>query len=136
MDLFHMQRYQSDDDDANTVNESEIKEQLKTRLKKRKIEVNDDKIEVNDKIPDENEPKKKKKKTKKKKSAQNVDFTILGDVAQDGRKVVKVQRVLPSWLANPEVISADYAKDQKSVDDFDVIDQDIKDMLKSQVIYK
>ena len=129
MDLFHMRRYQSDDEVENDEesNEKAILEKLKAKSKKRKLDdvkaedksakveedkENDEAQEVDTSV---DKPAKKKKKNKKKKKSAGdkaaegfADFTPLGVDLNQGKN--KVKRVLPEWLTKPEVIDTDFDK--------------------------
>ena len=146
MDLFHMRRYTGDnEDDAGVAeapevikqkaSEAEILAELKNRIerkrKKKQEEQSDEKPteapEVVKKPKTEGEEseekagKKKRKKRKKKPDANDDDsdpsatgFTVLGEDLD--KKKAKVRRVLPDWLANPDIVSVDYSEDQLPVE--------------------
>ena len=74
--------------------------------------------------------KKKRKKSKKKKNnvGDNIEgFTILGDPTD--QKVKKVTRVLPLWLAQPNILSVDLLSDKLAVGDMPGLDKVLVDKL-------
>ena len=84
------------------------------------------------------EKKKSKKKNKRKREASppvteqevgKVAFTSLGH--QDRKDHAKVRRVLPKWLANPNIVSMDLADQQMAVGDMTLLDSSILDTLKA-----
>ena len=84
------------------------------------------------------EKKKSKKKNKRKREASppvteqevgKVAFTSLGN--QDRKDHAKVRRVLPKWLANPNIVSMDLADQQMAVADMTLLDSSILDTLKA-----
>ncbi len=137
MDLFHLQRYWSDDEEkADPSNqEKEILASLKGKAKKRKISETGPKPEAEDggqdteKAESESPKKKKKKKKKSKKNNADVakDFEVLGENVQLKKKQIK--RILPEWLTNPDVISVDVNENQLAVSDMKGLDDDIKNVL-------
>lgn len=150
MDLFQVQRYWSDDDDENAVpRESEHDPQhvlstLNAKLaKKRKVEEEEAEIQVDeDAVVEEEEDKslvektKKKKKTKAKKANQEEsrpdDFMVLGDKSITRKK--KIKRILPAWLANPDIVTVDFKEDQLAVEDLKGLDHELVACLKSNGI--
>ena len=104
--LFEMQRFDpSAEDDTKKVEKIDHSKKLKL---KRKIpsdapgQKEDDGVSKSETEP----PKKKKKKNKKKIDPTKIEgFTILGDPTDKSTK--KVNRVLPYWLANPDIVKVD-----------------------------
>lgn len=116
-DLFQMNRFDPEQDNL------EIEENHLTNLnlkieKKKKRKLDDAKENESISVSKEkeilSEPlKKKRKKNKKKKGdeAKAVEgFTILGDETDSRKK--KVTRVLPYWLAHPEIVEVDLQSEQ------------------------
>jgi ATP-dependent RNA helicase DDX51/DBP6 len=114
---------------------AELKNRIEKKRKKKEEEASED--AVADKKPkldggkdvaeekieqDGQEDKKGKKKRKRKKKGVDADdedpsatgFTVLGEKMD--RSKSKVRRVLPAWLANPDVVSVDYSEDQMPVE--------------------
>lgn len=140
MDLFHMRRFDPEkEEDENKTDEKQLLERLKAKVAKRKADdqgtkrKNDDQDGIDDvgakveEKADETEvekKKKKRKKTKKKKAAAEdeeiTDFTVLGEDLKRSR--TKVQRVLPAWLSNPDVVSVDLSDGQMPVSELPGLD--------------
>ena len=79
--------------------------------------------------------KKKRKKSKKKKNnvGDNIEgFTILGDPTD--QKVKKVNRVLPLWLAQPNILSVDLLSDKLAVGDMPGLDKVLVDKLMKEKV--
>jgi len=79
--------------------------------------------------------KKKRKKSKKKKGnvGDNIEgFTILGDPTD--QKVKKVSRVLPLWLAQPNILTVDLLSDNLAVGDMPGIDKTLVDKLTKEKV--
>ena len=79
--------------------------------------------------------KKKRKKSKKKKNnvGDNIEgFTILGDPTD--QKVKKVSRVLPLWLAQPNILSVDLLSDKLAVGDMPGLDKVLVDKLMKEKV--
>jgi len=117
-DLFQMNRFDPEQDnleiEENHLTNLNLK--IEKRKKKRKLEdaKENESISVSKEKETLSEPlKKKRKKNKKKKGdeAKAVEgFTILGDETDSRKK--KVTRVLPYWLANPEIVEVDLQSEQ------------------------
>ena len=106
--LFDMERFDpSAEDDTKPLEKNDKINKLKL---KRKIipdpSIEESKDEGVGKTDDEPPSKKKKKKNKKKVDPTEIEgFTILGDPTDKAAK--KVNRVLPYWLANPNIVNVD-----------------------------
>ena len=78
--------------------------------------------------------KKKKKKGKKKKGGDSggdfQGFTILGDPTD--QKIKKATRVLPLWLANPDILSVDLLSSQLAVSDMPGLEEKLVDKLRKE----
>lgn len=129
MDLFVMERYWADEGQADEghLDPEMVAKELKEKMKAKHqadLSSEQDKSQALDIKGSDSTTismKKRKKKAKKRKEADgNVDleessFTILGEHA--AKKKAKVQRVLPQWLANPDIVSVDFHEDQLAVHD-------------------
>ena len=103
--LFEMQRFDpSAEDESQQLEAIDLTEKLKL---KRKIVTDSSGPKLEETSKTDTEPlKKKKKKNKKKKDPSQVEgFTILGDPTDKSTK--KVNRVLPHWLAHPDIVNVD-----------------------------
>ncbi|KAK0161037.1 hypothetical protein PV327_009555 [Microctonus hyperodae] len=90
-------------------------------------------ININDNGEVDNKTNNNGENTKKlKKSEQN--FMILGSTSHKKRK--KVQRVLPKWLSNPEIISSDLNSGPKLDDFIDILDPQLMNTLRVNGINK
>ncbi len=151
MELFHIQRY-GEEAKEDTGKQSAILEKLKKRTaSKRKEEVlvkdegdgeakpkreQDQKAEkkvVGDNDTDAPPAKKKKKNRSKKKpkdeKSDGGEFTLLGEVGSQAKN--RVKRVLPDWLANPDIVSVDLSDEQMAVEDMAGLDPSLVNCLKS-----
>jgi len=139
MDLFHMKRYWSDgeeqeenEDQPGLNSEADILNRLKNKVQKEEKQPGQ---------PDKGQSKDEslgapsKKKRKKKKAAGDGEegggtgFTVLGEDLAKGRN--KVRRVLPHWLANPDIVSVDLSDQQVAVTDLGGLDDAILKNLSS-----
>ena len=102
-DLFKMDRFDPEDEagqDA-AAKETLLDDINKKLKKKRKIE--DTKENEPVEVKEQPEKKKRKRSKKKRKAGQEAEgFTVLGDPTDSQKK--KVARVLPQWLANPDIL--------------------------------
>ena len=83
--------------------------------------------------------KKRKKKRKKPasvedESGQSSGFTVLGENVDQSKR--KVRRVLPQWLANPDIVSVDFTEDQLPVEKLEGLDEVTVARLKSNGVKK
>ena len=142
MDLFHMKRYWSEDGDirqyeneqADENEEENILKKLKNKVKKPPVVVKPD-VKEDDKADDGSQKEvevKVGKKRKKSKAKDESGFTVLGEDVDKSRQ--KVRRVLPHWLANPDVVSVDLSDQQVAVTDMDGLDDVMVSNLKSNKI--
>ena len=102
-DLFQMDRFDPEDEAGQdtTAKETLLDDINKKLKKKRKI----DDTKENEPVEVKEQPEKKKRKRAKKnrKAGQEAEgFTVLGDPTDSQKK--KVARVLPQWLANPDIL--------------------------------
>ncbi len=144
-----MERYQPGDEEGEETEEQHEQEDavvadLKNRLKRTKVKSSGE----NDKDVPEKKAKeddqevlqeqkgkksKKKKKSKENKKSEQTEFTTLGE--QPGQKRAKVRRVLPDWLANPDVVSVDLKGDRRvEVGQMEGLDGDLRERLASRGI--
>lgn len=139
-DLFQMNRFDPEQDNLE-VEENHLKNlnlKIEKRKKKRKLEDAKENESVTPLTEKEtlSEPlKKKRKKNKKKKGdeAKVVEgFTILGDETDSRKK--KVTRVLPYWLAHPEIVEVDLQSEQLLVDEMPGLSPTITTKLQKQGI--
>lgn len=137
-----MQRYWSDNEDEDEEKKDDsdaILEKLKEKVTKRKLPPppqSDDNDSNNESLEPPSKKKNRKKKKKSKKA--NVEeetpgFTVLGEASLASKRN-KVKRVLPGWLANPDVVSVDLNDQQMAVDDLAGLDDKTKNVLKSNGI--
>ncbi|XP_023332629.1 ATP-dependent RNA helicase DDX51 [Eurytemora carolleeae] len=135
---FVVERFDPDEYIRQKDNEEKILKKLKKKLaKKRKLAESEGKPEEEKKEDvDAAEPnkKKRKKKEKEKKGETVVDtgFTVLGEELSTKKK--KVSRVLPYWLANPDIAEVDLNSEQLAVDDMKDLDVSLKEKLKKRGI--
>lgn len=116
--------------DIEQHNETEDASQQKVHKKKKKKKNN---VQVEENLM-ENEKNEDLKEPQKQTPEQQKDFTILGAKAK--KKKYEVRRVLPDWLANPEVISIDL-NSGPSVEEFNtVLDSKLIELLKNNSIGK
>jgi len=110
--LFEINRYDPEQDESKQ--ENVLLENINKRIKeKRKLDNNSNK-----EISNENEPVKKKRKKNKKKNDKNISadgFTILGEPTD--QKIKTVNRVLPLWLAQPNILTVDLLSSTLAVED-------------------
>lgn len=162
MDLFVMNRYLAEDQTneeeklleklKSKISVKKVRKetpQTETPSKRSKTETsNDEAITVAPKIEEkpvttttttEAIQKKAKKKRRKGKNKETLD----GAIVKDGFQVLgekldqtnnRVQRVLPSWLSNPDFISIDLTDQQTSVQDMPGLDDHLRSHLKSNEI--
>ena len=148
MSVFNIKRY-GEEPEEDTNNELELLKKLKQRIKPtpapvpikvhedevvKKIDEDDDVKAPKDEeqaVDEEAKSEKvgKKKKKKRKLSVEDTGFTPLGDVAS--KEKAKVRRVLPKWLAQPDVVSVDLGDQQMAVDDMKELDEGLMETLKS-----
>lgn len=156
MSIFNIKRYGEEEFNEDTNNELELLKKLKQRIAQKNITKSSsssttEKLEKS-KENEENLPKepqdeegapeendlpsttegKKKRKRKRKSSISNesaTGFTSLGDVASKEKS--KVRRVLPKWLAQPDIVSVDLGDEQMAIDDMKELDTEIVETLKS-----
>jgi len=78
--------------------------------------------------------KKRKKKNKQQQNdqQQGTGFTVLGEDMDKGRQ--KVRRVLPHWLAHPDIVSVDLSDQQVAVTDLEGLDGAIVKNLKANKV--
>ena len=62
-------------------------------------------------------------------SEENTGFTKLG--VFDAKDKAKVRRVLPKWLAQPDIVSLDLGDQQMPIEDMKELDESILQILKS-----
>eukprot|EP00095_Tigriopus_kingsejongensis_P010813 maker-scaffold385_size188773-snap-gene-0.26 protein:Tk10813 transcript:maker-scaffold385_size188773-snap-gene-0.26-mRNA-1 annotation:"dead box atp-dependent rna" len=129
MGLFQVQRYWSEDE-GEPVQPDEV-----GPLKKRprpdsaapEIEAE---VEAEAAAASSPPPKKKKKKSAKKKKKASASelaeagFTVLGQDLNASQ--TKVQRVLPQWLAQPDIVTVDFQEDQLGIADMPGLDEDTR----------
>ena len=135
-------------DDAPRKTEAEILADLKNRfeekLRKKKLDGGNEnegeeakraklaetsKGETKAPEPEAEVTPKKRKRSKRKKAAKNAGdepgessgFTVLGEKVEQSNR--KVRRVLPQWLANPDIVSVDYGEDQLPVEELEGLDE-------------
>ncbi|CAB4054995.1 DDX51 [Lepeophtheirus salmonis] len=132
MELFHMKRYyDEEDEESQNAEESSVKK-LKGKIvrKKRKIACNvDDLKEEEDKAIDDDD--------KGCADSEAMDTSIPSkdddnNVIKDSLK--KARRILPRWLAEPNIISDDLKDDQMLVCDIEGISESLRDKLKNNGI--
>ena len=139
MSVFNIKRY-GEDQEVDTSNELDLLEKLKKRIKPvistEETATNVEERELKDELPEkieaeENEIEGKKKRKRKRKSSLSKDtgFTTLGDVSSKEKS--KVRRVLPKWLAQPDIVSVDLGDQQMAVEDMAELDKDIIETLKN-----
>jgi len=130
--LFEMTRY--DPGGEEDKQEDLILDSINKRVKeKRKLQAPSG--EAGDDNADAEPLKKKKKRNKKKKNnvGDNIEgFTILGDPTD--QKVKKVNRVLPLWLAQPNILSVDLLSDKLAVGDMPGIDKVLVEKLTKEKV--
>ena len=152
MALFEMRRYWDDDEEEEDEKEIEAKvdkskadKASRKKAKEAKADTEAEaEAEANQDMNSSTEgPTKKGKKKKKKRKkpageadgtvseAPVADFTVLGE-RLDGKRA-RVRRVLPEWLANPDVVSTDLKEGRVSVGDLPGLDQETNQKLKSKV---
>jgi len=156
-----MRRYNDGDDggeeEANVAprkTEAEILADLKNKFEKKRRKKLEDKGELarhdeskiakpeNSKVElnsEEAKGLKKRKKRKKKasgedESGQSSGFTVLGESVDQSKR--KVRRVLPQWLAKPDIVSVDFTEDQLPVEILEGLDQVTVARLKSNGVKK
>lgn len=61
-------------------------------------------------------------------------FTVLGESVDQSRR--KVRRVLPQWLANPDIVSVDFTEDQLPVEELEGLDEATVARLKANGVKK
>ena len=100
-DLFHMDRFDPDAEEEEGDVEDKVPLKDETNETGEGLKVDGDKTEE--------EPKKKRRKRSKKKLKGGGEgaegFTVLGDSTDSQRR--KVARVLPNWLANPDIVQVE-----------------------------
>ena len=148
-------------DDAPRKTEAEILADLKNRfekkLRKKKLEdgnenegqeakrgklIETSKGEIKAPAPEAAVSTKKRKRSKRKKPANKSEgepaessgFTVLGEKVEQSNR--KVRRVLPQWLANPDIVSVDYSEDQLPVEQLEGLDELTVARLKSVGVEK
>ena len=155
MDLFHMKRYWSEEE-VDKSDEKEVKEQeeevvkkLQERLTRKRKKTEQEEVDelpaADDKKEDqrgrleEDTPKtKKKKKQNRKRSNESSsfstqsDFTILGSDSSHQQRGRKIRCVLPEWLLNPDVVSADLKEGKVEVGQMEGLDEDLNERLRNR----
>ncbi len=132
MDIFEVKRY-GEEDAQEQNHEQSLLEKLKRKIALSKNDGKEE-SEVAGKNEDSTEPPKKKKKKKKKEtqSENSTGFTKLGVFNEKGKS--KVKRVLPKWLASPDIISVDLGDQQMPVEDMKQLNSMLKEILMSNGI--
>jgi len=128
--LFEMTRF--DPGGQGDKQEDVILDNINKRLKeKRKLQTPPS--EANNDADAEPVKKKRKKSKKKKSNVGDIEgFTILGDPTD--QKVKKVNRVLPLWLAQPNILSVDLLSDKLAVGDMPGLDKILVDKLTKEKV--
>jgi len=130
-----MKRYWSDgeENEDEPQNEQNAEADILNKLKNKAKEQRTNEGQKADSNKDEAKPKKKRKKRKKTDGEGGEEggtgFTVLGEDLSKGKG--KVRRVLPHWLANPDVVSVDLTDQQVSVGDLGGLDEVLLKNLKS-----
>jgi len=127
------------DEDTNANEENHLKtlnQKIEKRKKKRKLEDTKENEASSKGKESLNEPQKKRSKKNKKKKVDDSKtvegFTILGDETDSRKK--KVTRVLPYWLAHPDIVEVDLQSDQLLVGEMPGLSAAIVDKLSRQGI--
>ncbi|XP_078043941.1 putative ATP-dependent RNA helicase Dbp73D [Augochlora pura] len=125
---------QNDAEQLETEIEDQQKKSKKKKKKKRDVEEN----EINDSqdkgMENESIGNQINEASQEQSSTQQKDFVILGAKAK--KKKLEVKRVLPDWLANPEVISMDL-NSGPSLEEFNtVLDTKLVEILRSNGVEK
>lgn len=127
-----MQRYGEQPED-DTHEEEDLLQKLKQRIASAKP------VKVDTPAVDEDIVGRKKKRKRKKKTDQDsqVDndvsgFTQLGESAT--KEKAKVRRVLPKWLASPDIVAVDLGDQQMAVDEMTSLDSSLIQSLKGNGI--
>ena len=142
-DTFQVQRFGEEKQD-DLENEQNLLAKLKAKIAGSRPEIKSDKVKSekvkSEKVREEkkeesSEPKTKKNKKKRKRenvpqdSEENTGFTKLG--VFDAKDKAKVRRVLPKWLAQPDIVSLDLGDHQMPIEDMKELDESILQILKS-----
>ena len=135
--------------------EAEILADLKNKFEKKRRKKLDDqdedegreksKTDVNETSEAELKPAKGAKKRKKGRKqpkggdqdgeyGQTSGFTVLGESVDQSKR--KVRRVLPQWLAKPDIVSVDFTEDQLPVEKLEGLDEVTIAQLKSNGVKK
>lgn len=132
-DTFQVQRFGEEKQD-DLENEQDLLAKLKAKIAGSRPEVKSEKVRE-EKKEESSEPKTKKNKKKRKRenvpqdSEENTGFTKLG--VFDAKDKAKVRRVLPKWLAQPDIVSLDLGDQQMPIEDMKELDESILQILKS-----
>jgi len=134
---FQVERFDPENEGNKENDQEKILNKLKKKLsKKRKLQAEEEKKQPEEKKEDgqeNDEPKKKRrKKGKKGEGKEETGFTVLGE--EKATKKKKVSRVLPYWLANPDIAEVDLLADRLAVDDMEHLDTFLKEKLKKRGI--
>ena len=78
--------------------------------------------------------RKQKARSGEDESGQSSGFTVLGENVDQSKR--KVRRVLPQWLANPDIVSVDFTEDQLPVEKLEGLDEVTVARLKSNGVKK
>lgn len=133
MDTFQIKRFGVEENQENEDQQQTLLQKLK-----QKIAAGSTLPEpAKDEQENEDKPGKKKRKRKKKSTENEAEkeisgFTKLGVFT--GKDQVKVRRVLPKWLAEPDIVSVDLGDQQMPVKDMTQLHSSLLDTLQSNGI--
>jgi len=126
-ELFTMDRFDPDSELENAKEKPNLsKKNIGNETKAASAEDNDDKAK------DPGGRKKRRKKSKKgtKQSDEAEGFTVLGDPTDSQKK--KVARVLPHWLAHPDIMQVDLQAEQLAVGAMEGLPSNLTDRLSKE----
>lgn len=135
METFQIKRFGVDENQEN----EDQQQNLLLKLKQKIADAGSSVPEIQkEEIKETEDSKSKKKRKRKKKSDSNEDkndisgFTKLGVFT--GKDQVKVRRVLPKWLAEPDIVSVDLGDQQMPVKDMTQLHSSLLDTLQTNGI--
>ena len=131
MDTFQIKRH-GEETQENNDNELDLLQKLKQKIAAKKDGGEVKKRKVSDSQESEEPAKKKRKKKKKKTEDVDSGFTKLG--VFDEAEKVKVRRVLPKWLAEPDIVSVDLGDQQMPVEEMKQLDSSLLSSLQANGI--
>ena len=136
MSVFNIKRFGEEQEEDTTNDELELLKKLKQRIesvshsKATPKEADAEEIETKNDVTTLKVQEGKKGRKRKRKSSLSKDtgFTPLGNVTS--KEKVKVRRVLPKWLAKPDIVAVDLGDQQMVVENMKELDNDIIETLK------